>query len=363
MIRSSLFLLFTMLATTAPTTHLTLSPTPGSPRNSEGDFIKLADGKILFIYTHFFGGTADSASADLQSRFSTDGGLTWSNKDEPIPAKAGQKNTMSVSLLRLSSGKIALFYLVKNSWRDCRCYAQFSSDEARTWSDPQLTMNDEGYYIVNNDRVTQLKSGRIVIPAAWHRPMEGKEFNYRATSRCFLSDNDGKTWRAGKGIVDPPQDGKSGLQEPLVVELKDNRLLMLCRTDLGSQYRCYSDDGGETWSPAQPSEIKSPLSPASLKRIPTTGDLLLVWNDHSNIDESLKAKRTPLSAAISRDDGKTWSASKIVEADPDGWFCYTAIEFIDDRVLLAYCAGNGQKKEGLNTTRITSIPTDWLYTR
>jgi hypothetical protein len=224
-------------------------------------------------------------------------------------------------------------------------------------------MSDDGYYIVNNDRVTQLKSGRIVIPAAWHRPMEGKEFNYRATPRCFLSDDDGKTWRAGKGIVDPPQGGKSGLQEPLVVELKDNRLLMLCRTDLGSQYRCYSDDGGETWSAAQPSEIKSPLSPASLKRIPTTGDLLLVWNDHSNIDESLKAKRTPLSAAISRDDGKTWSPSKIIEPDPDGWFCYTAIEFIDDRVLLAYCAGNGRKKEGLNTTRITSIPIDWLYAR
>ncbi|HEV8378187.1 MAG TPA: sialidase family protein [Tepidisphaeraceae bacterium] len=362
MTRSLIRLLLTMLAATGPTVHLTLSPTPGNPRNSEGDFIRLNDGKILFIYTHFTGGAADHASAHLASRFSIDGGRTWSERDEPVPAQQGGQNTMSVSLLRLNSGNIALFYLVKNSRNDCRAYLQLSSDEARTWSQPHLAMAAEGYYVVNNDRVIQLANGRIVIPAAWHRPIEGKEFNYRSTALCFLSDDEGKTWRAGRGLVDPPQEGKSGLQEPLVVELKDHRLLMLCRTDLGSQYRCYSGDGGETWSRAEPSDIKSPLSPASLKRIPSTGDLLLVWNDHSKIDQSIKGKRTPLAAAFSRDDGKTWSAPKIVEPDPDGWFCYTAIDFIDNRVLLAYCAGNG-RKDGLNTTRITSIPLDWLYGR
>jgi sialidase-1 len=360
MLRPSIALLFTMLAATGPTVHLTLSPTEGNPRNSEGDFIKLSDGRILFIYTRFTGGSADHASARLASRISADGGRTWSNRDEVVPAKQGQQNTMSVSLLRLNSGKIALFYLVKNSRTDCRAYMQFSTDEARTWSEPQLTMPDEGYYVVNNDRVVQLSSGRIVIPAAWHRRIEQKEFNNRATALCFLSDDEGKTWRRSRGMVDPPPEGKSALQEPLVVEFEDHRLLMLCRTELGSQYRCYSDDGGETWSPAQPSDIKSPLSPASLKRIPSTGDLLLVWNDHSKIDESLKDKRTPLAAAVSRDEGRTWSAPRIIEPDPDGWFCYTAIEFIDDRALLSYCAGKG-RKEGLNTTRIVSIPIGWFY--
>jgi len=351
-----------MMAATAPTVHLTLSPTPENPRNSEGGFIRLKDGKILFIYSHFTGGSEDNASAHLASRISTDGGRTWSPQDQAVPARQGRENTMSVSLLRLNSGRIALFYLVRESWRDSRGYIQFSSDEARTWSQPQLTMSDQGYYVVNNDRLVQLASGRIVIPAAWHRPIKGKEFNYRATALCFLSDDDGKTWRQNRGIIQPPPQGKSGLQEPLVVELKDRRLLMLCRTDLGSQYRCYSDDGGETWSDAQPADIKSPLSPASLKRIPSTGDLLLLWNDHSNIDPSLKGKRTPLAAAVSSDDGKTWSASRIIESDPRGWFCYTAIEFIDNRVLLAYCGGNGAK-DGLNTTRVTSVPLDWFYAR
>jgi predicted neuraminidase len=345
-----------------PEVRLVLSPSQGNPRNSEGDSVRLKDGRILFIYTHFTGGGADHAAAHLASRVSRDGGLTWSERDERVPAVQGKQNTMSVSLLRMKSGRIALFYLVKHSWDDCRMYVQTSDDEAATWGEAKLCMAEEGYYVVNNDRVIQLSTGRLVIPAAWHRPVEGKRFNSRATAVCFLSDDEGKTWRRGRGLVEPPARGNSGLQEPGAVELKDGRLMMLSRTDLGSQYRCYSSDGGETWTAAEATEIKSPLSPASIERIPGTGDLVLVWNDHSKVDEGLKGKRTPLSVAISRDDGKTWSPSRVIEGDREGWYCYTAIEFVGDRALLAYCAGRG-RAEGLNTTHVTLLPTASLYER
>ncbi len=46
-----------------------------------------------------------------------------------------------------------------------------------------------------------------------------------------------------------------------MVELKDKRLMMLARTDQGSQFRSYSDDGGDTWSDAVATDIVSPLSP------------------------------------------------------------------------------------------------------
>ncbi|MCK5815189.1 MAG: hypothetical protein KAH07_04515, partial [Flavobacteriaceae bacterium] len=42
---------------------LRLEPKPGNPRNSEGDFIQLKDGSILFVYSHFTGGTGDNATA------------------------------------------------------------------------------------------------------------------------------------------------------------------------------------------------------------------------------------------------------------------------------------------------------------
>ena len=34
-----------------------LPPTKGNPRNSEGDFIRLPDGKIMFAYTRYVGTT------------------------------------------------------------------------------------------------------------------------------------------------------------------------------------------------------------------------------------------------------------------------------------------------------------------
>ena len=36
-----------------------LPPGPGNPRNSEGDFIELKDGRVLFVYTHFTGGRSE----------------------------------------------------------------------------------------------------------------------------------------------------------------------------------------------------------------------------------------------------------------------------------------------------------------
>ena len=357
---SPCLLLIASLLAPGPAVHMALPPGDGNPRNSEGDFVTLRDGRVLFVYTHFTGGGADDAAAHLASRVSADGGVTWSDRDQPVPAVRGAKNTMSVSLLRLASGEVALFYLVKHGWDDCRPYTQVSADEGRTWGEPVPCAPEKGYYVVNNDRVIQLGSGRLVIPAAWHTPVAGKTFNPRATAVCFLSDDNGKTWRRGRGTVAPPEKGNSGLQEPGVVELKDGRLMMLSRTDLGSQYRCHSADGGETWTPAEPTDLRSPLSPASVERIPSTGDLLLVWNDHSNIDPMLRGKRTPLCVAVSRDDGKSWSAPKLIEGDPNGWYCYTAIECVGDRVLLAYCAGKG-RGEGLNTTHITSFPVAWLY--
>ncbi len=47
---------------------LRLEPKEGNPRNSEGDFIQLKDGSILFVYTHFTSGTGDNASAYLTAR-------------------------------------------------------------------------------------------------------------------------------------------------------------------------------------------------------------------------------------------------------------------------------------------------------
>jgi hypothetical protein len=146
------------------------------------------------------------------------------------------------------------------------------------------------------------------------------------------------------------------------VELKDGQLWMFCRTPHGSQYVSFSQDQGGTWTPFEPSNIKSPQSPATIERIQKTGDLVMVWNNHEDVDEVYKGKRTPFHVAISRDDGKTWENTKALEDDPNGWYCYTALEFVGDNILLGHCAGD-RRAGGLNTTQITRFSLDWLYER
>lgn len=345
----------------APVTRIQLLPPgPGNPRNSEGDFVQLQDGRLLFVYTRFTGGGADNAAAVLASRVSADGGLTWSRDDVLVVPNEGRENVMSVSLLRLKSGPIALFYLRKNGWDDCRPYLRLSTDEAKTWSEPRLCIEPGGYYVVNNDRVVQLRSGRLIIPASQHNQPGGK-YSSHGTMVCYLSDDEGQTWRPSTSRLTGETDkGRVMLQEPGVVELRDGRLLMFMRTNAGCQFRSFSKDGGDTWSPAEPSNLISPLSPASIERIPKTGDLLAVWNNHEKIDAARRGKRTPFNAAVSRDEGQTWEHVKTLEDDPGGWYCYTAIEFVGDRVVLGHCAGQ-QKTGGLNLTQVTLFPVDWLY--
>lgn len=245
-----------------------------------------------------------------------------------------------------------------------------STDEAQTWSEPTVCITDEvGYYVLNNDRVVQLYSGRLVLPVAWHQG-PGRRRDMAGVIMCYLSDDNGKVWRRSKDSFQgyAPGGQRITVQEPGVIELKDGRpglpnamnrvggpLMMYLRTNAGSQYVCHSPDGGETWSKAGPSALASPLSPATIKRVPWTGDLVCVWNDHSGVHPYPVGRRTPLCLAISKDEGKTWSRSRILENDADGWYCYTSIAFLEDRMLLAYCAGD-TKVGGLNRLKVCSVP-------
>jgi len=69
--------------------------------------------------------------------------------------------------------------------------------------------------------------------------------------------------------------------------------------------------------------------------------------------------RTPFNAAISRDEGQTWINVRTIEDDPDGWYCYTAIAFADDHIVLGHCSG--KRNQALATTQVTRFPVSWLY--
>lgn len=134
-------------------------------------------------------------------------------------------------------------------------------------------------------------------------------------------------------------------------EQRDGSLYGWARTSAGQQWEFTSTDGGGTWTQPGPSRFTAPCSPLSLKNLGTLDapQWLAVWNDPGAIVQKVAPGetdwtssswgRTPLVAAISRDEGATWEQPHVLEADPARGFCYTAIHRVGDAVLLAYCCG------------------------
>ena len=357
-------------------------PTASNVRNSEGAFIKLKGGRILYVYTKYAASGSDNGNAVLASRFSDDGGKTWSKRDNVEVPQEGNLNVMSVSLLRLRSGRIAMFYLRKDedstkrgamSYSQITCipFVRFSDDECASWSDPLQVISSPSYYVVNNDRVIQLASGRLLLAAAEHCELGGYhiEKGKRVATRGFrqsglitfmVSDDDGVSWHAAPQRLFGPTS-QATLQEPGVVELANGSIWSLMRSGDGVQWQSFSRDGGMSWTSVEPSAFKSPRSPLSMKRVPVSGELIAVWNDHEDrygLPRGTTGSwtRTPLVSAVSRDDGLTWTDHTLLESSHEHGFCYTAMHFTDDdHLLLAYLAGGADTDGVLNRMRIRRV--------
>lgn len=320
--------------------RLTVAPVgPKNPRNSEAAIVELKDGSLLLGWTEFYAGSgADHGPARISGRISSDGGRTWGEKVTLVENDGGC-NVMEVNFLRLKNGRIALFHCQKNTEStDCRVMMRTSHDEGKTFG-PARQLSPAGKYTgLTNGRSIRLKSGRILLET-W----EGGD------SYCLISDDDGKTWRDGQRVKPA-----KGCWEPACVELKDGRVMMLMRTQMGGQYMSVSKDGGETWSTPIPTDLKGTAAPVSISRIPTTGHLLAIWNH--NPGKSGGYARNPLTAAVSKDEGKTWTQFKNVEdAAADAW-AYPAVTWIKNQALLTYFNYKG----GLSL-QLKILPAEWFY--
>lgn len=326
--------------------------TPANPRYSEGAVTLLDNGRLLYATTEFFDSESDFASARIIARESGDGGATW-GESRVIQENVGKRNVMSVSFVRPAVATrdrhpLSLYYLQKDGFRDLHVFCRDSLDDGRTFGTPRRVTAADGYHVMNNDRVVRLSNGRLVCPISYTSDVE-KVNHFEVL--CYLSDDGGQTWHRSKNSIDQP---KRGAMEPEVLELNDGRLLVILRTQLGHIAAATSADRGETWSEAKSWGVRAPEAPASLRRVPSTGQLLLVWNNSYDPRASHSGKRTPLSAALSSDDGQTWQAPVDLETSADHTFAYTSLLFVQDRVLMTYYVRD--EKSGRISSRFRSVP-------
>lgn len=323
-----------------------------NPRYSEGSILALKDGTLMYATTEFIGGARDESRARIVARYSQDQGRTWSPA-RVVQENIGSQNVMSVTLRRLRphavDGPIGLFFLIKNGPADLKVILRVSHDEGKTFGDQITVTQQPGYHVMNNDRVSVLSSGRLICPIAWC-PDIAQPGGMHFICQCFYSDDQGKTWAKSANEIDAP---RRGAMEPEVLELKSGHLLMIIRTQLGKITTARSEDGGVHWKEGKPLPVQSPESPATIRRIPATGDLLLVWNN------TTQRQRTPLTAAISRDEGETWAFIRNLENDPKRAYAYTSVLFHRGRAHFSYYIS----EPGTNrlSSRYRSLPVHWLY--
>lgn len=342
-----------------------------NPRNSEGAFLETKDGTIVFVYSKFKGESQeDFASSDICMVRSKDGGQTFGEENIILSCEGEQAvNIMSLSLLDMENGDIGLFYLVRTTYTLLQMFLRRSKDGGQTFGERVLCTPQEGFFVVNNDRVMRLASGRILIPAACHRTgwQDSKDsgkifFDSRSEAVFFYSDDDGNTWKTAEGKCCMPYLTycESGLQEPGVLELAPGILWGWARTDLGRQYEMYSLDNGNTWSNASPSRFTSPNSPLCMKRGPK-GSIYAIWNpipEYNGREKKSKiftGGRTPYVMAVSRDNGKSFTEACAFETEEDRGYCYCAMYFTEDALLLAYNAGGVEDGSCLARMRIRRI--------
>ena len=107
------------------------------------------------------------------------------------------------------------------------------------------------------------------------------------------------------------------VEEPAVVELRDGRLLCFGRTKMGCVYQSFSEDQGASWGPAEPTVLASSYSPASIRTVPKTGDILCVWNQVSGQEVADGMAQSRMSLAVSEEAGKRWNHFKNLESLDD----------------------------------------------
>lgn len=327
------------------------------PRYSEGSILPLNDGSLLYATTQFIGSGSDFATARIIARKSSDGGRTWS-KPHVLQENTGKKNVMSATLRYLAGPEqlkrpIGLFYLKKNTLSDLKAYLKISNDNGKTFGPAIEITTPPGYHVMNNDRITILSNGRWLAPVA--STPDVHKVNHFVCS-CFISDDQGKTWRQSKGSVDY---AKRGAMEPEVFELKDGKVLMIFRTQFGHIGSSISGDGGDTWGTPESWGVRAPEAPATLRRVPSTGDLMLIWNDNYEPGaRSHGGKRSPLTVAISDNEGHTWKIKRNLETDTDHGYSYISLIFNKGRAIMSYYVSDPDRKI---SSRFRSIPLSWFY--
>ena len=303
--------------------------------DGEGDFATLPNGTLVMTYKAFVGGQigGDWDDAEILARMSTDGGKTWSPSWLVVDKQFGGTNVFQTRLVWLDNGDLGFVY------QECTdgpgsSYVFFrrSTDLGRNWSDPvMISFDRDGFTsaLSSGNCLLRLPNGRLLVFVYGYEDPEDSFTNtehYKGF--VYYTDDNGYIWNRMDGVINL---GTMSVEQSAVL-LDNGDILVSMRTrEQGRIFQAISTDGGNTWS--QPVAVEGLVTPSSTNTIitvPSTGDVLLLWNNEFATDNG---RRVNQSSAISTDHGLTY---KNVKTLIEGRAIHPVIQFYGRTAVIQY---------------------------
>ena len=283
--------------------------------------LRTADDKFLVAW---FGGTHEKHD---------DVGI-WLSKGEPgnwSPpveiAKIREDAHWNPVLFQDPSGEIILFFKVGKTIDFWETWYQVSNDNGETWSEAkELVAGDKGGRGPVRNKPIVASDGSWLAPASNELKKVWNAFIDR-------SEDGGKTWVETEFVkLERDASFGEGVIQPALWESEPGKVHMLLRSSAGVICRSDSEDYGKTWSPVYKTDLPNPNSGIDVTKL-EDNTLVLIFNP----DDKNWGSRSPISLAVSRDNGQTWDpVIELERGDEEDEFSYPSVISFGDTIAVTY---------------------------
>lgn len=282
--------------------------------------------------TWYSGGKDEGVENYVLVVSSNDDGLTWSQPLLVIDPP-GDVRAFDPVLWVDPQNRLWLFWAQSQGHWNGRggvWFIRCDTPDARShaWTEPRRITNG----VMMNKPLVRANGEWLLSIGGWGtmQPIL-PELSSDSGSNVYASNDQGVTFVRKGGAIVPHRC----FDEHMVVERKDGSLWMTVRTNYGIG-QSISTDGGATWAPGYPADIAAPGSRFHVRRLPS-GRLLLV--NHLGF-----TGRSHLTASLSDDDGRTWSAHLLLDERPDVSYPDATVD-ADGRIRVIYDRERSKARE------------------
>ena len=206
-----------------------------------------------------------------------------------------------------------------------------SHDGGHSWEEPILVSKG---YVAATTTLIELADGALLMSA------QNMDYdNARHYGLTCRSEDQGVTWQPSNRLDIGGRGHHGGCYEGTLVELQNQRIWFLIRTNKNWFWHAYSENDGTSWESLEPGEMDCSSSPGKLLRL-ASGRLLLAYNPlyPQAIKENEKARfkrvagqfsevaaswfREESVIRFSEDDGAHWSEPTVIARCEKAWLAY-----------------------------------------